>query len=200
MGNDTVPNSYVFYYKAYFIYYDNNFHTEDHDLFYDGQNREIEDSVTNDTVNVIHITYPGNAIALGGTETYNQLDTLVVTNGNVTWLADYDYFAPNVLNFSNLSVYSSYSNPAYSTTIANTIGGWLDVWISSVEGTNLTYLDFVSQNLPASVEEQCCQEPPGPRINFNWFTDSRGRVMKGTLPLHFNSYTSTTTTILYSYY
>jgi hypothetical protein len=99
-------------------------------------------------------------------------------------------------------VYSSYPNPAYSATIANTIGGWIDFWINYYDINlnpaviNFNYLDFVSQNLPASVASGCCLHPSAyTPVNFNWVTDSRRRVVKGTLLLSGN-----TITMSYSYY
>ena len=134
----------------------------------------------------------------------NQLDTLFLTSGNVTSRNEY---VPDNLGYFDLwyslqSVPSSYPNPAYSAIIANTIGGWIDFWINYYDinlnpaAINFIYLDFVSQNLPAGVASGCCFHPSAYNsVSFNWVTDSRGRVVKGTLPLPGN-----TITMSYSYY
>jgi len=184
-GNDTVPNSYV-------IFFPGGDQQEDRLLFYDTLNREITDSATDNSADVISLSYPGNNIDFSFLFYSNEMDTLVLSNGNIT--SHSEYFS-NSLSSTLQSVYSSplYPNPAYASGVANTIGAGLNIWIHVDNGS---YLDFISKNLANSYSGIGNGLPPNnASADFSWVTDSKGRVVKGTLALPGNP-----TTILYAYY
>jgi hypothetical protein len=116
--NTTVPNSYT--------YNDipegtiNDIHT----LSYDGNNRIIKDTSLSGSGFVTYYSYPNNNIAstllFDGTVQNNQIDTLYISNGNITMANTY---YPNIEGTADsleggLQLgYSSYANPTYNSTI-----------------------------------------------------------------------------------
>src|ERR1700753_919409 len=106
----------------------------------------------------------------------NQLDTLYVSNGNVT---DIHVWMPNnagtadslegTLKFG----YGGTANPPYHSNIATAIGPLLYVLqVNNYGGP----MDPISTHLFTSVSETGGGIPAGISINFNTSTDSKGRV------------------------
>lgn len=181
-GNSKVPSSYAFTDPAGGIT-----SPQGHQLFYDGQNRIVEDSNLNGSLYKTTYSYPGNNLASNvGFYFFGSVyrkDTLIFSNGN---LSSERIYYPNsagtgdslagTYNFN----YSSYGNPAYHPEIAGTIGHLL--FNLSYDGTQ-NYGDFNSKDFVKSLS---VIQPgvPGIPISYNLTLDSKGRISQVTTSIY----------------
>jgi hypothetical protein len=174
--NATVPQSYTY---SHIGQGDVN---DVHDLTYDANSRIIKDTSLSGTGFVTSFSYPTNIIAstilFEGSYYDNQLDSLFLSNGNVTtnrvYYSNMSY--TETLSGSGQFGYSSYANPAYYPAIANSVGPLLNLLTYDGFGG---YTDFNSKELIDQISGTGGGLPPIP-VNINWATDNKGRVGKGT--------------------
>ncbi|HLX90828.1 MAG TPA: hypothetical protein VKR32_04050 [Puia sp.] len=179
-GGNGVPDSYTF----------SDFGSGDtgdvHHLAYDGQNRIIGDSSLSGSGFVNHFTYPPNAIAstllFDASGTDNQIDTLVITNGNIS--SETVYYPNNTGTGDTLSGqvyfgYSPYPNPLYNPAVAATIGPL--VYLLLYDGFG-GYYDVISKNVINKITGVAAGLPSG-GATYTIVPDSQGRV--GKILTHF---------------
>jgi hypothetical protein len=177
-GAGTAPSSY--------LYVVGNT-TDIRALSYDGQGRIARDTSVSGTGFVAYYTYPSGNIAttvlFDGTPMNNQIDTLFLSNGNVTNMRIYypnnegtaDSLEGNV-SFG----FTSLANPAYHSAMTNSIGPLL--YVLQVDGFGSS-VDPVSQHAFNSVSGVGFGLPPGLSLKYNQTTDSQGRLIQLSSPL-----------------
>jgi hypothetical protein len=171
-----------------------------HLLSYDADNRITKDTSLSGSGYVAYFSYPDNNIATTilpeGTPDDNLIDTLYLSNGNVSEQADYESAIPGqpdaltgVADFTD----ASNANPAYHASISNSIGPLLYQYtLASSSG----FLDFTSRNARKQINttDPLLSYDVSP-LNYSLTTDDKGRLAKMT-----SGSGSTGSTIIFSYY
>lgn len=175
-GNNTVPASYT-------VVNSSDQKTHLHQLSYDGQNRIIKDSALDNSGFVSTWSYPnGNIVSSikSGINGGEILDTLYLTNGNVT--AQHMYLfgnteRPDTVFNSVATTYSTIVNPNYHQAVANTFGP-----LFSYLGINGGVSDYISVNALSSATNNSrifgLDNLPGATAtqNYAWTTDGKNRA------------------------
>lgn len=173
--------------------------TELHQLTYDAQGRIIKDSSTGSSGWVIYFGYPNGNIAINayydGTVANSLLDTLFMSNGNI---GSFHVYGPNnagtadslegVIKYG----FSGIANPAYHSTLTNSIGPL--IYILEISGYGGTF-DAISQKVLNSMSGQTDGLPAGVTISYSLTTDSKGRLSQQSA-----SYGGGYANIVYRYY
>jgi hypothetical protein len=155
--------------------------SEVHQLYYDNQNRIIKDttSAVGSGYVVTYYSYPNNNIAstvlFDGTYDDTQVDTMYLSNGNITNTSIYYPQTPDSA-YATLS-FSSYTNPGYHSAIATTIGPLLNIFSIDAFGG----IDFVSQKTAISTSV-IDDGSPAMGVTYTITPDSKGRVGQLTIP------------------
>jgi hypothetical protein len=172
---------------------------EMHQLSYDAQGRIIKDSSLGSSGWVIYFGYPNGNIAINayydGTVANSLLDTLFMSNGNI---GSFHVYGPNnagtadslegVIKYG----FSGIANPAYHSTLTNSIGPL--IYILEISGYGGTF-DAISQKVLNSMSGQTDGLPIGVTISYKLTTDSQGRLSQQSA-----SYGGSYATIVYRYY
>lgn len=148
-----------------------------HVLEYDGQGRIIKDTSLSGDQFVTYYTYSGNyiinTILFDGTYNDAQIDSLKVTDGNITgtkvWGADQGAWEKQGdVTLGHVTA----ANPGYKEPVANAIGPLLYVLTLYNYGG---YNDFISKALTNKITGTADGLPPG---GYNWSVsvDASGRV------------------------
>lgn len=177
-GSSAAPTSYV---------YDLNGVVDQRILTYDTQGRILRDSSVSGSGFVAYYSYPNGNIAttvlFDGTPMNNQIDTLFLSNGNVTTMRIYDPNASatadslaGTVNFG----FTSLTNPAYHAAMTSSIGPLL--YILQLDGYG-TSVDPISQHAFNSVSGSGYGLPSGVTLKYNQTTDSQGRLVELSSPL-----------------
>ncbi len=177
-GNSSVPTSYAASYTGF-----TGTGAEQHNLYYDSQNRIIKDSLLNPLINgfaALNYYYGYNLIVYdiinktdSGLVSIQKDSLLLNASGNVT--ADNSHY----LDYNNqpsaehdLITFSNYANPLYEKNLAGSLGPFL---------TTLLSHDFISSSLFSSLTYNY-QSGSTDILTYTWTTDTRGRVIKGVEP------------------
>lgn len=170
-----------------------------HILSYDPDNRIIKDTSLSGSGYVTWYSYPNNNIAatvlFEGTAENNQIDTLFLTNGNISGAAYYTSDIPGQPDQQQADVRYSYAptaNPAYHATISNSIGPLLTTL--DVDGFG-GFVDFISKNAYRQVVGVQQTTPLSFSYTYNLTTDSKGRLSTYT-----GNASGSSATIVFSYY
>jgi hypothetical protein len=175
--NAVLPNSYT--------YNDipQGLNNELHQLAYDNQNRIIKDTAIGGRGYVNYFVYSNNHITattlFSGIITDNQIDSLILSNGNITeervYYPDYAGTADS-LSGDTFFGYSSSANPAYYSPIASSVGPLLHLIEFDGSGTNE---DAISVKMLNSITAIGNGAPLG-TVHFNLAYDPQGRLIKFT--------------------
>lgn len=158
-----------------------------HVLTYDAQGRISRDTSASGTGYVAHYSYPNGNIAttvlFDGTPLNNQIDTMFLSNGNVSSLRV--YYPNNAGTADSLSGavnfgFTSLANPAYHADMTNSIGPLL--YILQLDGYGSS-VDPISQHAFNSVGGSGSGLPAGVTLKYNQTTDSQGRLIELSSPL-----------------
>lgn len=198
-GSNTFPASYTIVNS-----FDQKSHL--HQLYYDGQNRIIKDTALDNSGFVKTLSYPNGNIAsriYGGSGGGQILDTLFLTNGNVT--VEHSYIFDNTETerqdtvFNSIKfTYSTVVNPNYHQAIASTYGPLL-----GEVGINGGASDFVSVNGISTATNNSeiigSDKLPGVTdiLTYTWTEDSKNRA--ATLKLT-DSHVGAISNLKFSYY
>jgi hypothetical protein len=170
-----------------------------HILSYDPDNRVIKDTSLSGSGYVTWYSYPNNNIAatvlFEGTAENNQIDTLFLTNGNISGAAYYTSDVPGQPDQQQADVRYSYAptaNPAYHAAISNSIGPLLTTL--DVDGFG-GFVDFISKNAYKQVVGVQQTTPLSFSYIYNLTTDSKGRLSTYT-----GNASGSSATIVFSYY
>jgi hypothetical protein len=188
-------------YPSYYNYYDvplGNY-GDYHILSYDANNRITKDTSLSGSGYVTYYSYPNNNIAatvlFEGTTQDNQIDTLFVTNGNISSGTYYTSDIPGQPDQQQADVqytYASTANPAYHAAISNSIGPLLTTL--DVDGFG-GFVDFISKNAYKGVVGVQQTAPLSFSYTYNLTNDNKGRLSTYT-----GSAAGSTATIVFSYY
>jgi hypothetical protein len=191
-GNSPVPASYTFSQP------DQGTVDELHNLSYDAQNRVTKDVCPSRSDFFTDYSYPNSNLAatlqFSSAGLDNQIDTMFLTNGNMTKQVVYfpnDAGTADSLNGTIQISYSSFGNPMYHPAISGTIGHLL--FVLSFDGFQ-NFVDFNSKNLDNSITDIEAGSPPV-TYKYNIAADSKGRASTMTYASLPNTYR-----IVYSYY
>lgn len=154
---------------------------ETHNLYYDNQNKVIKDSFMDGGVNyrgVLYFHYNTSNITYDFfTSTINsnavekiRTDSLFITSGNVTNLHSYYYSPAIIYNYLQEVRFSTYPNPLYNKDLASGIGAFFRAAIDA---------DFISPYMTNYVSNTYPPQADVFTSNFNWVTDTQGRIIKG---------------------
>ncbi len=175
-ANATVPHSYMISHRS----------TSDmHQLTYDAQNRLVKDTGVSGSGFVAYFSYPSGNMAttvlFDGTIANNQVDTLFLTNGNIT--EERIYFPNNAGTADSLVAdlqvgHAASANPGYQPAIANTVGPLL--FILAVDGFG-GYSDFISNTVVNKLTGIVDGLPAGGILNYTIKTDASGRVIESSV-------------------
>jgi len=148
-----------------------------HQLTFDGQGRIIKDTSTNGSHFVTYYTYSGNyaicKILFDGTTTDAQIDTLIVTDGNLTGIKVWGENGGTWEQQGNITYgHATAANPGYKAEIANAVGPLL--YVLSVYNYG-GYGDYISKAVMNKVTGQADGLPAG-GFSYTVSTDSKGRV------------------------
>ena len=161
--------------------------TEHHLLYYDGQERIIKDStssktnISNANPNLFTIYFGYNNSTIVAQSSYpdpnhpgfslmNALDTFSLFNGNLVNSLQYTVAAGNTSIFrTDTYLFSASKNPLYESTLANRLGAELRF---------INFGDFISPYLMSQWTSNSSTTGQFTR-NYNWVTDSLGRVTQG---------------------
>ncbi len=189
-GASAPPSSYTLTYNG---------NTDPHVLTYDGQGRISRDTSLSGSGFVVYFSYPNGNIAttvlFDGSPLNNQIDTLFMSNGNIS--AAHIYLPNDAGTADSLEAavkfgYSSLNNPAYHSAISASIGPLL--YILQLDGYGGPG-DFISQKAFNSVSGVGDGLPGNTAITYSQKTDSRGRLSRMT-----SNFGPAAGYILYSYY
>jgi hypothetical protein len=190
-------NVYPSYYNLYDTLQGN--YGDYHLLSYDGQGRISKDTSLSGSGYVDYFTYPNNNIASTvlweGTADNNQIDTLFITNGNISAEHIYTSDIPGQPDVSQGAVnygFSSIPNPGYHADISNSIGPLLT--IMGIDGYG-SAADFISKNALDQLSGIGSGLPTGTTITYTLTKDSKGRLATMSA-----SYGGVTGKDVYSYY
>jgi hypothetical protein len=170
-----------------------------HTLSYDGQGRITKDTSLSGSGFVTYYSYPNNNIAttvlFDGTPLNNQIDTLFISNGNVS--SSHTYLPNNAGTADSLEGalsfgLSSLGNPAYHAAISKSIGPLLYILQFDNYGGGL---DPISANVFNSISGVESGLPSNVPIKYIPVTDSKGRLIQLS-----TSYGVAAGVILYNYY
>ena len=153
--------------------------TESHTLSYDNQGRIAKDTCAT-TGYVAYFSYPNNNIAItvlfDGSPMNNQIDTLYMSNGNITkantWMPNNAGTADSLQGSLNFG-YGSVTNPMYHSTITGSIGPLFYIFTVTGLGGGV---DPISAKAQSSLSGKIDGLPSGITINFSQTTDSKGRL------------------------
>ena len=168
-GTSTLPGSYVYTF--------NNDAPDTHQLTFDGQGRITKDTTTGGSHFVTYYAYSGNYIIcrvlFDGTTTDAQIDTLVVTDGNLTgekvWGEDGGIWEQQ----GNVTFgHAAAANPAYKADIATSVGPLL--FVLSVYNYG-GHADYISKAVMNKVSGMADGLPSG-GVNYTISVDGTGRV------------------------
>jgi hypothetical protein len=171
--------------SAYTVGYDDtssnyNGPTDSHELSYDSQGRISKDTSLSGSGYVAYFSYPNGNIAttvlFDGTPQNNQIDTLFMSDGNIS--AAHIYLPNDAGTADSLEAvvqygYSALINPAYHPAISASIGPLL--YILQLDGYGGPG-DFISQKAFNSVSGVGDGLPGNTAITYSQRTDSRGRL------------------------
>jgi len=153
-----------------------------HVLAYDGQGRIIKDTSLSGDHFVTYYTYSGNyiinTILFDGTYNDAQIDSLKVTDGNITgtkvWGADQGTWEKQGdVTLAHVTA----ANPGYKEPVANAIGPLL--YVLSVYNYG-GYNDFISKALTNKISGEADGLPPG-GFNYSVSVDASARVSSMSL-------------------
>jgi hypothetical protein len=151
-----------------------------HQLFYDGQNRIVEDTSMSGSGFVNHFSYPANSIAsillFDATSGNNQVDSLLLANENISH--EVIYYPNNSGTGDTLSAslgfgFSVYPNPEYNPQIAGTVAPLLYLLMYDGFGG---YYDCISKNAVNSIYG--FRDGPPTQITYSIIPDAKGRVAR----------------------
>lgn len=168
-GSNTPPTGYT--------RIENGGSPDEHTLTYDGQGRIMKDTGVSGTHFVTYYTYSGSyiisKILFDGTENDAQIDTLTITNGNVTservWGEDQGAWEDQgeiVLGRATAA------NPGYKEQVAKTVGPLL--YVLSVYNYG-GYGDYISKAVMNKITGNAEGIPPS-GLNYSATLDASGRV------------------------
>jgi hypothetical protein len=151
-----------------------------HILSYDGQGRIVKDTSYSGSDYVAYYSYPNNnpasTVLFEGTIDDNLIDTLFLTNGNISSEHVYNSDVPgqpDVLDGDVQYGFSSTANPAYHSAITSSIGPLLaTLEINGFGG----FVDFISKNAVNKLSGIADGLPPGTVLNYTLTNDSKGRL------------------------
>jgi hypothetical protein len=173
-GNSPVADHYTF------VQLSSGANSDVHQLSYDGQNRILKDTSLSGSGYVTYFSYPGNNIVsrllFDGTASNNQIDTVFLSNGNVS--SQHIYYPNNAGTADSLSGspqygYSSSLNPLYHSEIVGTTGPLLNLLAYDGYGG---FNDFLSPDAINKAWNLGNGLPVGTVLNFNLIADSKSRV------------------------
>lgn len=178
-GSKTAPSWYNYYDIPYGNYGDY------HLLSYDAEGRISKDTSLSGSGFVTFFTYPNNNVVTvvypEGNPENNSIDTLYMTNGNITRHALYTAVIPgqpDVSSGSTTFTDASTANPAYHEAISAAFGPLLFAWTLS---HNTFDVDFVSKNTWQGISGASATSPLGiPAVTYTLTNDGRGRLQKMT--------------------
>lgn len=168
-GTATPPASYT---------YTSNSISQTHSLSYDGQGRIVKDTCTT-TGYVAYYSYPGGNIAttvlFNGSTTNNQIDTIFVSNGNVSAVHSYVSNSAGTADSLVGSLqfgFSSTGNPLYHSALTTAMGPLLyilqvDNFGGSLDPISINAFNSVSGTLDGF---------SGVTLNFSLIDDAVGRL------------------------
>jgi hypothetical protein len=192
-GNATIPTTYKYADTPAGNYGDL------HLLSFDGQNRIAKDTSLSGSGFVTYYSYPNNnsaaTVLFEGTLQDNQIDTLFLSNGNVSEERIYTSDIPGQPDDLDGDVhfgYASTANPTYHPAITNSIGPLLTILEIDGFGGNV---DFLSKNVVDKLTGPAQGLPTGVSINYTLTNDSKGRLSQMSA-----SFGGTTGTIVFNYY
>ena len=181
-------------YPSYYNYYDvplGNY-GDYHILSYDPQNRIIKDTSLSGSGYVTYYSYPDNNIAatvlFEGTTQDNQLDTLFLTNGNISAETVYVSDIPGQPDQQQGDVrfaFAPTANPFYHPAISNSIGPLLTTF--EIDGFG-GFVDFISKNAFKQLTGIQQSAPSMISFDYNLTTDSKGRLSQMTASPGASSY------------
>lgn len=178
------PNTYPSYYYLYDVSYGN--YGDYHLLSYDGQGRISKDTSLSGSGYVTYYSYPNNNVVIDdwfeGTAQDNQIDTLYMSNGNISAETIYTSNIPGQPDQQQADVqykYASSANPAYHTTISGAIGPLLN---NITQTNNGGFVDFLSENVLDLAAGTESSSPANFSISYIQTLDGKGRlsVLTGT--------------------
>jgi hypothetical protein len=178
------PNTYPSYYNLYDVTYGN--YGDYHLLSYDGQGRVSKDTSLSGSGYVTYYSYPDNNVVIDdwfeGTSQDNQIDTLYMSNGNMSGETIYTANIPGQPDQQQGDVqykFNTSANPAYHAAITSTIGPLL---YNVTQTNNGGFVDFLSKNvfdLAAGTESSA----PGIfSLTYVQTLDNKGRLSELTGP------------------
>lgn len=170
-----------------------------HQLFYDAQDRIVQDSNLNGTMYVTNYGYPGNNLAADVNfyffSSTDRKDTLLFKSGD---MSNENIYYPNAAGTGDSLAdmidftHSSYGNPVYHPEISGPIGHLL--FLLAYDGFQ-NYSDYNSKHLVNSAKE-IQAGAPSVQINYGTSTDSKGRVSQVTV----NGVPASVLRVTFSYY
>ena len=168
-GSNALPAGYTYTY--------NTDAPETHQLTYDGQGRIIKDTSLSGNYFVTYYAYSGNyiinTILFDGTYDNAQIDSLKVTDGNVTGLKVWGEDQGNWEKQGDLSLgHVTAANPGYKEQVANAVGPLLYVLAVYNYGG---YNDYISKALTNKITGTS-DGLPAAGINYAVGLDATGRV------------------------
>ena len=192
-GSNDFPSWYNFYDQPLGGYGDY------HLLSYDGNDRISKDTSLSGSGFVTYFAYPGGNIAsttlFEGTQADNQIDTLFISNANISREVIYSPDVPGQPDLLQGDVHftdASTANPAYHAAMSNSIGPLL-FNLSLNNGAD--FVDFLSRNAFQQIAGTESSSPGTVSLSYSLSTDSKGRLATMT-----SSFGGSTGTITYHYY
>jgi hypothetical protein len=165
-----LPVSYILIGKKYF---EPAAMMEKHELTYDGQNRVLLDSMTENNTSGYnptgaHFIYSSNLVLVNifnqGDADYSRQDSILFdNNGNWIYRSEY-YFSGTVWSKENsfsVAADTKYAHPFYNAALSKSLGAFAIY-------SNIS--DLYSKNLTTSPD----------LLPITWVTDNQGRVVSGT--------------------
>jgi hypothetical protein len=172
-GSGSLPTGYNLTYTAGV--------PDPHQLTFDGQGRITRDTSLNGYGFVTYYTYPGNYIIIRtldfGSTSSETIDSLVVSNGNVTgellWVTDN---TGTLVQNGNITIgHATVANPAYKAQIAGSIGPLLHMMDNYNYGA---YTDYISKAMINKVSG--IADGASITIDYTISVDASGRVSSWT--------------------
>jgi hypothetical protein len=178
------PNTYPSYYYLYDVTYGN--YGDYHLLSYDGQGRISKDTSLSGSGYVTYYSYPNNNVVIDdwfeGTSQDNQIDTLYMSNGNMSGETIYTADIPGQPDQQQGDVqykYNTSANPAFHATISDAIGPLLN---NITQTNNGGFVDFLSRNVLNLAAGTESGGAPTFSLSYTQTLDNKGRLSELTGP------------------
>jgi hypothetical protein len=178
------PNTYPSYYYLYDVTYGN--YGDYHLLSYDGQGRISRDTSLSGSGYVTYYSYPNNNVVIDdwfeGTSQDNQIDTLYMSNGNMSGETIYTADIPGQPDQQQADAqykYNTSANPAFHATISDAISPLL---YNITQTNNGGFVDFLSKNVLDQVTGTESSSPGIFSLTYVQTLDNKGRLSELTGP------------------